>query len=110
MKEITRLPNRPLRRADIAALDDQIQAVPYGGIPEAEEVQIYAFKIATEDTAYALGFDDDLELWQHLATVDASDLNAADEQLDAVLDDWVQDNYGEQFDLLKSFFLDNVRI
>jgi hypothetical protein len=101
MRTITRLPSRPLRREDIVALDDELQAVPYGGIPEAEEVQVYAFKMATKDTAYALGFDDDLEQWQHLATADASDLDAADEQLDAVLDDWVQDNYGGRFEVFK---------
>lgn len=101
MRKITRLPSRPLRRADIVALDDQLQAVPYGGIPGESEIQIYALKMATGDAAYALGFDDSRDQWHHLATADASDLDTADEQLDAVLDDWVEDNYGGQFEVLK---------
>jgi hypothetical protein len=32
--------------------------------------------------------------------VDAGDLAAADSQLDAVLDEWVQDSYGSQFEVL----------
>ena len=31
----------------------------------------------------------------------AGDLAVADSQLDAVLDDWVQDNYGGRFEVLK---------
>jgi hypothetical protein len=31
----------------------------------------------------------------------AGDLAAADDQLDAVLDEWVQDSYGSQFEILK---------
>lgn len=34
--------------------------------------------------------------------MDAGDLAAADSQLDAVLDDWVQDNYGGRFEVLKT--------
>jgi hypothetical protein len=104
MSAITRLPGRPLRGQDIAALDndDQLQVVPYGGIPEGEDVQIYALKIAVGETAHALGFDDARNQWEQLATVDASDLAAADSQLEAVLDDWVQDNYAGRFEVLKT--------
>ena len=70
------------------------------GIVGEYKIRIYAIKIATSDTAHALGFDDSREQWQHLASVDAGDL-AADSQLDAVLDDWVQDNYGRRFEVLK---------
>lgn len=101
MKTVTRLPNRPLRGEDMVALGDQLQAVPYGGIPEEDEIQIYALKMATDEAAYALGFDDSRDQWHHLATAEASDLDAADEQLDAVLDDWVEENYGGQFEVLK---------
>jgi hypothetical protein len=41
--------------------DDQLQVVPYGSITEKVEVRIYAVKIATGDTANALGFDDTRE-------------------------------------------------
>ena len=72
----------------------------YGGIVEEDKIRIYAIKIATSDTAHALGFDDSREQWQHLASVDAGDL-AADSQLDAVLDEWAQDSYGSRFEILK---------
>lgn len=102
MKTITRLPSRPLRQPDIAALDgDQFRIVPYGGTFDSDEVRVYAVKIAANGTAHALGFDDSLERWRHLASVDAVDLAAADSRLDAVLDEWVQDNYGERFEVLK---------
>lgn len=103
MRTITRLPSRPLQPQDIATLDEeQVQVAPYGGIPNEGEVHIYAIKFASGDTAHALGFDDSLERWRHLASVDAMDLAAADSELDAVLDDWVQDNYGGRFEILKS--------
>ena len=102
MRTITRLPSRPLRRQDISALDDdRFQASPSRGIVGEDEIRIYAIEIATDDTARALGFDDSREQWQHLASVDAGDLAAADSQLDAVLDEWVQDSYGSQFEVLK---------
>jgi hypothetical protein len=102
MRTITRLPSRPLRRRDVAALDDdRFQVSTYGGIVEEAEIRIYAIKIAAGDTASALCFDDSREQWKHLASVDAGDLAAADEQLDAAIDDWVQDNYGGRFEVLK---------
>lgn len=102
MSTITQLPSRPLRRRDITSLDDdRLQVAPYGGIPEGDGFRFYALKIAIDDTAYALGFDDSLGQWQHLASVDAVDLGAADSQLDPVLDDWVQDRYGGRFEVLK---------
>lgn len=102
MRTITQLPGRPLRRQDLAALDDdRVQVSPYGGIVEDEEVRIYAIKLATDDTAHALGFEDSREQWQQLTSVDASDLVAADSQLDAVLDDWVQETYSGRFEVLK---------
>jgi hypothetical protein len=102
MRTITRLPSRPLRRQDVAALDDdRIQVSPYGGIVGEGGIRIYTIKITTSDTAHALGFDDSREQWKHLASVDAGDLAVADSQLDAVLDDWVQDNYGGRFEVLK---------
>lgn len=103
MRTITRLPSRPLQRQDVAALDDELfQVSPYGGIAEEDEIRICAIKIATTDTAHALGFDDSREQWQHLTSVDAGDLVAADSQLDAVLDDLVRDNYGGRFEVLRT--------
>lgn len=102
MRTITHLPGRPLREQDLAALtDDRFQVSPYGGIVGEDGIRIYALKIATGDTAYALGFEDSRGQWEQLASVDAGDLAAADSQLDAVLDDWVQDNYGGRFQVLK---------
>jgi hypothetical protein len=103
MRTITRLPSRPLRRRDVAALDDnRFQVSPYGGIVKEDEIRIYAIKIATSDTAHALGFDDSQEQWQHLTSMDAADLAAADSQLDAVLDDWVKERYGTRLEVLKT--------
>lgn len=103
MNTVTRLPNRPLRRKDIVALDgDSLQIAPYGGIPEGKEIQIYAVKLATDDTAHALGYDESSGQWRHLASVAAEDLAAADSQLDVVFDDWVQDTYGDRFDVFKT--------
>ena len=103
MSTITQLPSRPLRRQEIAALDgEQLRVVPYGGIAEEDGIHIYAIKIASGDTAYALGFDDSPDQWRQLASADAGDLATADSQLDAVLDDWVQDHYGGRFEVLKS--------
>ncbi|MFB6161158.1 MAG: hypothetical protein ABEJ61_08280 [Haloferacaceae archaeon] len=49
----------------------------------------------------ALGFDDARSRWRSLASVDAADL-AADGRLDAVLDERVQEAYGERFGVLKT--------
>ncbi|MFB6169647.1 MAG: hypothetical protein ABEJ06_00725 [Haloarculaceae archaeon] len=102
MGTITRLPSRPLRGPDIAELTDGgLRAVPYGGVPGEEEVRIYAIKVAAGETAHALGFDDEREQWNRLLSVDAGDLAAADRQLDTVLDEWVQEQYGDEFEVLK---------
>ena len=74
----------------------------YGGIVEEDKIRIYAIKIATSDTAHALGFDDSREQWQRLASIETDDLTAADEQLDSVLDEWVQDRYDGKFDVFKT--------
>jgi len=104
MTSLTHLPSRPLRPEDTAALDedDRLRVVPYGGVPERDEVRIYAVKIATGETAHALGFDDSREQWQRLASIETDDLTAADEQLDSVLDEWVQDRYDGKFDVFKT--------
>jgi hypothetical protein len=82
--------------------DDRLQVVPYGGIPENEGIRIYAIKIASDSVAHAIGFSKAKQQWQQLTSVDADDLAAADSQLDTVLDEWVQDNYGTRFDVLKT--------
>jgi hypothetical protein len=104
MGTVTHLPSRPLTWQDIAAIDesDRLQAVPYGGIPGDEQIRIYAVKIATGNTAYALGFDETREQWQRLASADAENVQAADRRLDAVLEEWVRDSYGGQFEVLES--------
>ncbi|WP_323676419.1 hypothetical protein [Halorubellus sp. PRR65] len=103
MRPITSLPTRPLGQQDIATLDEQgVRIAPYGGIPAGGEVDIYAVKMQTGGTAHALGFDDTQEQWRLLASTDASDLETADSQLDEVLDEWVQERYGGQFDVLKT--------
>lgn len=89
MRSITRLPGRPLRGPDIAELDDSdLRAVPYGGLFEENEIRIYAIKITTGNTAHAQGFDDTQGQWRQFASADASDLEAADDRLDVVLDGW----------------------
>lgn len=103
MRTFTHLPTRPLGRQDIATLDEQgMQIAPYGGIPTESEVEIYAVKIATDETAHALGFDDTQEQWRLLTSTDASNLETADNRLDDVLDEWVQERYGGQFEILKT--------
>lgn len=103
MSSITQLPDRPLRQGEIASIDEQgLNIVPYGGIPADGGVEIYAMKMASTDTAYALVFDDGRAQWRRLASTDATDLAAADSQLDAVIDDWVQGNYGGRFEVLKT--------
>lgn len=102
MKPITKLPSRPLRPPDLAVLEDeQIEVVPYGGVPAKNDMGIYALKLLVGETAHALGYDDQKAEWQHLAISDGTKLAAADRRLDAVLDDWVQDIYGDQFQVLK---------
>jgi hypothetical protein len=104
MDTIANLPSRPLRERDIAPLcaDDRLDAVPYGGIPDADSIRICAIKVATDDTAHALGVDDSDGRWTRLASVDADDLVAADRRLDTALDEWVQTVYGGEFRVLKS--------
>jgi len=103
MRPITSLPIRPLEEHDIVTLDDQgVQIAPYGGIPTGSEVEIYAVKLQTGGTAHALGFDDAQDQWRLLASTDASDLETADSRLDDALDEWVQETYGGQFDVLKT--------
>jgi hypothetical protein len=104
MDTIAHLPSRPLREREIAALcaDERLDAVPYGGIPEADAIRIYAIKVATDDTAHALGFDDSDGRWTRLESVAAADLVAADRRLDAAIDEWVQTVYGGEFRVLKS--------
>ncbi|MFC6953355.1 hypothetical protein [Halorubellus litoreus] len=103
MKRITQLPRRPLLSDELVALDDRlVSAVPYGGITDNDEVRFYAIKIATTTGAHALGYDDAEGHWQHLASTDSTDLDAADSQLDVVLDDWVQSTYTRQFDVVKA--------
>lgn len=103
MNAITKLPGRPLSQREITALDDgsRLDIVPYGGVPVDGEVEVYALKLAVSGVAHALGYDEDREQWRHLGSVDASDLAAADRQLDPVLDDWVQESYGRRFQVLK---------
>ncbi|MBX0321590.1 hypothetical protein EGH21_00970 [Halomicroarcula sp. F13] len=102
MTTVTNLPRRPLAPPDVAELngDDRIDVAPYGGVRD-DGVRIYAVKLAVDDTAYALGFDDATEQWEHLLTVDAADLSAADDQLDTVLDEWAVETYGGSFDVVK---------
>ena len=103
MRPITSLPTRPLGQEDIATLDEQdVQIAPYGGIPGKSEVEIYAIKLQTGGTAHALGFDDTHEQWRLLASTDASDIETADSRLDEAIDEWVQETYGGQFDVLKT--------
>jgi hypothetical protein len=88
---------------DVQQLDDEsLQLVPYGGVPEGDDVLVYAVKLAVGNTAFALGFDDGRAQWRQLASADATDLAAADRQLDIVLDGWVQEEYGGEFELLKT--------
>jgi hypothetical protein len=103
MRTVKHLPRRPLRMQDVQNLDDDsLQLVPYGGVPEGDDVQIYAVKLAVGNTAFALGFDAERTQWRQLASVDATELAAADRQLDAVLDGWVQEKYGGEFEVLKA--------
>ncbi len=104
MRPITRLPDRPLRPQELAELNavDSVHVTPYGGVPSNEEVRVYAIKLATDETAYALGFDDAQEQWRSLASADASDLGDADRKLDATLDEWAQNRYGGRFEVLKA--------
>jgi hypothetical protein len=103
MTTVAHLPSRPLTWQDLVAIDehDRLQAVPYGGVPVEEHIRIYAVKIATEDTAHALGFDESREEWREVAAVGVGDVNAADRRLDAALDDWVDDSYGGHVDILE---------
>lgn len=99
MNKVTRLPNRPLRRNNLVALEeDSLKIAPSGDNPDGENIQIYAVKLATDDTAHALGYDDSSEQWLHLGSVAAKGLVAAYGQLDAAFDDWVQETYGGRFD------------
>jgi hypothetical protein len=103
MNSITKLPNRPLRQREIDVLDEEgLQIVPYGGVPEGSEVEVYAVKLASNDTAHALVYDDDNEQWRHLASTDASDLSDADSRLDLALDDWIGNHYSGRFEVLKA--------
>jgi hypothetical protein len=103
MNSVTKLPNRPLRQREIGVLDKEgLQIVPYGGVPENGEVEVYAVKLASSDTAHALVFDDDDGQWRHLASTDATDLSDADSQLDSALDNWIGDHYSAQFEVLKA--------
>ena len=103
MRTITHLPTRPLGQQDIATLDEQgMKIAPYGGIPAEKELEVYAVKMATDEGAHALGFDDEAGQWRLIATTDASDLETADSQLNDVLDEWVQERYGGQFEVLKT--------
>lgn len=103
MNSITKLPNRPLRQREIGVLDDEgLDIVPYGGVPEGGDMDVYAVKLASNDTAHALVYDDDYGQWRHLASTDATDLADADSQLDPALDDWIGANYSGQFEVLKA--------
>jgi hypothetical protein len=103
MHTVKQLPRRPLRMQDVQTLDgDSLQLVPYGGVPEGDDVLVYAVKMAVGNTAFALGFDERRGQWRQLASVDATDLRAADRQLDVVLDGWVQEEYGGEFELLRA--------
>lgn len=103
MDAMAHLPARPLEPRDVAALDsdDRLTVVPYGGVPSGGDVDIYAVKLAVGDTAHALGFDEVLGRWRRLATVADVALADADDRLDPVLDDWVQDRYGGRFAVSK---------
>lgn len=104
MVSITQLPGRPLRPKEIATLDEEtrLSIVSYGGIPGDDGVRVYAVKVVGDETAHALGFDDSRDQWRKLASAGTADLAAADERLDGVLDEWVQDRYGDQFEVLKT--------
>jgi hypothetical protein len=103
MRTVKQLPRRPLRMQDVQQLDgDSLQLVPYGGVPEGDDLLVYAVKLAVGNTAFALGFDQRRGQWRQLASADATDLRAADQQLDVVLDGWVQEEYGGEFELLKT--------
>lgn len=103
MRTVKHLPRRPLRMQDVQQLDDDgLELVPYGGVPEGDDVLVYAVKVAVGNSAFALGFDESRGAWRQLASADATDLRAADRQLDLVLDGWVQHNYGGQFEVLKT--------
>lgn len=104
MRPVTHLPSKPLEWREITVLNDtdRLWIVPYGGIPEGDGVQVYAIKIATGDAAHALGFDEARSQWQRIASVEATDLAAADNRLNAVLDEWVKENYGGRFELLEA--------
>lgn len=103
MSAVTRLPSRPLRVDDVVALDghDRLDVAPYGGVDDGDGVRIHAIKLAVGNEAHALGFDDTTDEWNRLATVDATDLAAADERLDATLDEWTLDRYGDRFEIVK---------
>ena len=104
MEPMTHLPRRPLRGPDVAKLDsdDRLDVVPYGGVPDGDEVAVYAIKLAVGSAAYALGYDDARGRWQQLASVDAADIAVADAELDAVLDEWVQEQYGGRFEVTRN--------
>lgn len=104
MGNIAHLPRRPVGPRDLQKLNDSggIQVVPYGGTQEDGEMQIYALKLATDSTAYALGFDESSRSWQQLSSVETANLVEAERYLDEALDEWVLAVYGDRFEVLKS--------
>lgn len=100
---ITHLPRRPVGPAEIQTLvDSGLRVAPYGGVEEDGEMRIYALKLATDSTAYALGFDESSRSWQRLSSVDVANLAETEQYLDDALDEWVLAAYGDRFEVLKT--------
>ena len=104
MRTITQLPRRPVERTDIQILNDstEIRVVPYGGVEEDGEMRIYALKLATDSTAYALGFDISSRSWQQLSRVKTTNLTQTEQHLNDALEEWVFAEYGDRFEVTKS--------
>lgn len=103
MQNVTHLPRRPVERGDIRILNDRgLHVVPYGGVEEDGEMRIYAVKLATDSTAYALGFDESARTWQQISSVEASNLTETERYLDEALNEWVLAQYGDRFRVMKS--------
>lgn len=103
MSAVKHLPQRPLGEDDVGTLagDDRFEVAPYGGVRTEAGFEIYALKLAAGERAYALGFDGETETWRQIAAVETTALAEADEQLDPMLDQWVLEQYGDRFEVLK---------
>lgn len=103
MGAIKHLLRRPLGQGEISDLasDDRLDVTPYGGMQTGGEFRIYALKLATGARACAFGFDTATREWQQLSTVEMRDLAEADDHLDPILDQWVLEHYGDQFEVVK---------